>query len=368
MRDLIGIDDLDRGEIESVLDLAAEMEVLREMGSDLCKGKILATIFYEPSTRTRLSFESAMLRLGGEVLGFADPQTTSVAKDETLADTVHMVCNYSDIIVMRHSKAGAARLAAQHSVVPIVNAGDDAHQHPTQSLTDLFTIRRLRGDISELTVGICGDLRFGRAAHSLAYALAMFGARIVLIAPTGLELPEDVSWRLDNLYGANTSLAETPRDVIGELDVLYVNRLQKERLPAELDANAIKDVARSYRVDADLMKLAKPDCLVMHPLPRVDELTHDLDDDPRAAYFQQSSNGVPVRMALMAMLLRRVDRPAFREKPRRVTEPSEHVCANPACVTQAEPRVRPLVETVDAARGVKWCAYCRYLLPDASGS
>jgi len=362
VRDLIGVDDLCRDDVESVLALAEKMVVLREMGSDLCKGKILATIFYEPSTRTRLSFESAMLRLGGEVLGFADPLTTSVAKDETLADTVHMVCNYADLIVIRHSLAGAPRLAAQHSTVPVVNAGDDAHQHPTQTLTDLFTIRQLCGDISSLTVGICGDLRFGRAAHSLAYGLALFGARMVLIAPRGLEMPEDVLWRLQHIYHANLTCAETPREVIRELDILYVNRLQKERLPKELDPKAVQEVARTYRVDPDLMALAKPNCYVLHPLPRVDELARELDDDPRAAFFRQSANGVPVRMALMAILLRRVDVPALRGVDRPVEEERTHRCVNPSCVVQHEPRVRPLVEVLDSTSGLRACHYCQNLI------
>lgn len=362
MRDLIGIDDLTRDDVEAILELAEKMVVLREMGSDLCKGKILATIFYEPSTRTRLSFESAMLRLGGEALGFADPQTTSVTKDETLADTMHMVSNYADIIVIRHSQAGAPRFAAQHSTVPIVNAGDDAHQHPTQTLTDLFTIRQLRGDVAELTVGICGDLRFGRAAHSLAYGLAMFGARIVLIAPRGLEMPEDVLWRLKNVYDANVAFSETPQEAIRELDILYVNRLQKERLPKDLDPKSVQEVARTYRVDPELMSLAKSDCFVLHPLPRVDEIARELDDDPRTAFFGQSANGVPVRMALMATLLHRVDRQPLVGVQRLVEEREAHVCENPSCVVQFEPRVKPLTEALDANVGLFACHYCQTIL------
>lgn len=362
MRDLIGVDDLTREDIESLLELAEKMVILREMGSDLCKGKILATLFYEPSTRTRLSFESAMLRLGGEVLGFADPSTTSVAKEETLADTIHMVCNYADLIVVRHSQAGAPQLAAQHSTVPVVNAGDDAHQHPTQTLTDLFTIRQLRGDLSSLTVGICGDLRFGRAAHSLAYGLAIFGTRMVLIAPRGLEMPEEVRWRLEHRYHADVSCAETPREVIHELDILYVNRLQKERLPKDLDAAGIREVARTYRVDADLMALAKPDCYVLHPLPRVDELARELDADPRAAFFRQSANGVPVRMALMVTLLRRLDQPVLRGVPRRPEEHRDRRCQNPSCVVQFEPSARPLTELLDPATGLRSCYYCQRFL------
>jgi aspartate carbamoyltransferase catalytic subunit len=365
MRDLIRVEDLSREEIEGVLDLAREMEVLREMGSDLCKGRILATMFYEPSTRTRLSFESAMSRLGGSVLGFADPQATSFVKEETLADTVHMVCTYADLIAIRHPRAGAARLAAEHSSVPVINAGDDAHEHPTQTLTDLYTLRQLKGRLSGLAVGICGDLRYGRAAHSLAYGLAMFGARIVLIAPPGLEMPDEVLWRLTHRHHAAFECVAAPQDAVADLDVLYVNRLQKERLPADLDPEAVRRIASTYRVNGELMARARADCLILHPLPRVDELARELDDDPRAAYFRQSANGVPVRMALMSLLLRRVQRPGFAEK-RVATHDIGQGCANPSCVARHEPRVRTLAEPLDAQTGLFACSYCGRFLTRAS--
>jgi len=358
VRDFIRIDDVTREEMERVFELANDMEVMREMGSDLCKGRILGTLFFEPSTRTRLSFESAMCRLGGSVLGFSDPAATSFAKDETLADTIQMVCNYADILVIRHFWAGAAKLAAQQSRVPVINAGDDGNQHPTQTLTDLYTLWKTGRDVSSMTVGVCGDLRFGRAAHSLVYGLAAFGVNIVLIAPPGLDLPPEEMWTLEHVYGADVTCVEEPSEVIGDLDVLYVNRLQKERLPKELDAKEVQRIASRYRIDAELIKSAKHDCIVLHPLPRVDELARELDSDPRAAYFGQSSNGVPVRMALMAMLMGRIDRPRFAGSQRTVTEHAQPVCRTETCVTRHEPRVPALTEAVAGAAEKHACNYC----------
>jgi aspartate carbamoyltransferase catalytic subunit len=358
VRDFIRIDDVTREEIESIFHLAHDMEVMREMGSDLCKGRILGTLFFEPSTRTRLSFESAMCRLGGSVLGFSDPAATSFAKDETLADTIQMVCNYADILVIRHFWAGSANVASQQSRVPIINAGDDGNQHPTQTLTDLYTLWKTGRDISSMTVGVCGDLRFGRAAHSLVYGLATFGVNIVLIAPPGLDLPPEEAWRLEHEYNASVTLVEEPGDVIGDLDVLYVNRLQKERLPKDLDPVEVQRIASRYRIDAELIKRAKPDCMVLHPLPRVDELARELDSDPRAAYFEQSSNGVPVRMALMAMLMGRVDRPTFSGRPRDTDDHADRVCHADTCVTNHEPRLTARTEAVGGPSSRRACNYC----------
>ncbi len=358
MRDFIRIDDVTREEIETVFGLAHDMEVMREMGSDLCKGRILGTLFFEPSTRTRLSFESAMCRLGGSVLGFADPAATSFAKDETLADTIQMVCNYADILVIRHFWAGAAKVASQQSRVPVINAGDDGNQHPTQTLTDLYTLWKTGRDISSMTVGVCGDLRFGRAAHSLVLGLAIFDVNIVLIAPPGLDLPPEEAWRLEHEYNASVTLVEEPGDVIGDLDVLYVNRLQKERLPKDLDPVEVQRIASRYRIDAELIKRAKSDCLVLHPLPRVDELARELDSDPRATYFEQSSNGVPIRMALMAMLLGQVDRPALSGPSRETDTHSERVCHAETCVTNHEPRLHAVTEPVSGPSGRRACHYC----------
>jgi aspartate carbamoyltransferase catalytic subunit len=358
VRDFIRIDDVTREEMERVFHLADDMEVMREMGSDLCKGRVLATLFYEPSTRTRLSFESAMFRLGGNVLGFADPQATSFAKAETLADTIQMVCNYADILVIRHFWAGAAKVATQQSRVPVINAGDNGNQHPTQTLTDLYTLWKTGRDLSSITVGVCGDLRFGRAAHSLVYGLAAFGINIVLIAPPGLDLPPEEAWRLEHVYGADVTCVEEPGEVIGDLDALYVNRLQTERLPKDLDPEEVQQIASRYRIDAELIRRAKSDCLVLHPLPRVDELARELDSDPRATYFEQSSNGVPIRMALMAMLMGRVDRPGFAGTQRAVDERAEHVCDAETCVTQHEPRLPVLTETVGGPSEKHACNYC----------
>ena len=358
MDHFVRIEDLTQAEMLRFFELARDMEIMRTMGSDLCKGRIMGAMFYEPSTRTRLSFESAMFRLGGDVLGFADPNSTSFAKEETLADTIHMLCNYADVLVMRHFWAGAARLAAMHSTVPVINAGDDANQHPTQTLTDLYTLWKARGDLSGMRVGVCGDLRFGRAAHSLVYGLAAFGVHIVLIAPPGLDLPPEESLRLKEAYGAETSLARRPDDVIESLDALYVNRLQKERLPDDLDAEEIQQIARQYRIDGKLIARAKPTCLVLHPLPRVDELARELDDDPRAVYFEQSSNGVPVRMALLALALGRAPRNPFEPKPVETLPHPSPVCRSKSCVTAHEPVVEPLTEAVCGASSRRVCHYC----------
>lgn len=358
MRDFIRIDDVTRDEMERVFELAHDMEVMREMGSDMCKGRILGTLFFEPSTRTRLSFESAMCRLGGNVLGFADPNATSFAKDETLADTIQMLGNYADVLVIRHFWAGAAKVASQQSRVPIINAGDNGNQHPTQTLTDLYTLWKTGRDLSSMTVGVCGDLRFGRAAHSLVYGLATCGVNIVLISPPGLDLPPEEMWVLEHVCRADVTCVEEPGEVIQDLDVLYVNRLQKERLPEDMDAAEIQKIAARYRIDAELIKRAKSDCIVLHPLPRVDELARELDSDPRAAYFGQSSNGVPVRMALLAMLMERVDRPGFGGVPRSVSERAEPVCHTETCVTQHEPRLPALTEALAGPSEKHACNYC----------
>ena len=358
MESFVRIEDRTRDEMLRFFELARDMEIMREMGSDLCKGRILGAMFYEPSTRTRLSFESAMYRLGGNVLGFADPNSTSFAKEETLADTIHMLCNYADALVIRHFWAGAAQFASMHSTAPVINAGDDANQHPTQTLTDLYTLWKARRTLSGMTVGVCGDLRFGRAAHSLVYGLAAFDVNIILIAPDGLELPDEEMWRLEHAYGANVSRARRPGHVIEDLDALYVNRLQKERLPDELDAAEIQQIARQYRIDAALISRAKPTCMVLHPLPRVDELARELDGDPRAVYFEQSSNGVPVRMALLALALGRAPRNPFEPKTDDAQIHAEPVCRSKACVSAHEPDVPPLTETVGIGAVRRVCRFC----------
>jgi aspartate carbamoyltransferase catalytic subunit len=355
MSDFVLIDRFNREEIEGLFELTDRVKADPDLFTSRCRGKILATLFYEPSTRTRLSFESAMLRLGGSVLGFADAKVSSAAKGETIADTARMVSNYADLIVVRHPLAGAAQVMADYSDVPVINGGDDSNQHPTQTLLDLYTISRCKGGIEGLNVGICGDLRYGRAPHSLAYGVAMFGGRIVNIAPQGLDMPNHVVERLRILYDADVKTVRDLREVIADLDVLYVNRLQKERLPEGMDYEAIKD---SYVISPESIREAKPDMIIMHPLPRVNELAYELDDDPRARYFEQSRNGLFVRMALIMALTERAGlklNPVEREKVCLKVR-----CANPKCVTNMEPYLSSAYERLSPGEGKLFCLYCGY--------
>ena len=298
-RHLIEPGDLSVSEIDEIISLAEQMIVDPISFQDVCRGKILATLFFEPSTRTRLSFEAAMLHLGGTVEGFADASYTSSTKGETLADTIRVVSSYVDVIAMRTPKEGAALLASKYSPVPIINAGDGGHSHPTQTLTDLVTIRRLLGDYQGLTVGFCGDLKFGRTVHSLTQALSRYkGNKFVFISPKELCLPEYMIEQLDD-KGIPYTVAERLEDVIGSLDVLYMTRVQKERFFNEQDYLRLKD---SYILDKEKMKLAKERMFVLHPLPRVNEISPEIDSDPRAAYFKQVKFGMYARMALIAKL------------------------------------------------------------------
>jgi aspartate carbamoyltransferase catalytic subunit len=288
-------------EMETLFCLAERIEEEPGAYGDRCRGRLLATLFFEPSTRTRLSFEAAMLRLGGNCLGFADPGSSSAAKGESLADTIRMAASYADLIVMRNPKEGAALLASRYSSVPVINAGDGGHHHPTQTLTDLLTIRRLRGELRGLTVGFCGDLKFGRTVHSLAKALARYpGMRLVFISPPELNAPEYITRGI--LEKAGISYRETGNleEVIGDLDVLYMTRVQRERFFNEEDYIRLKD---SYILGREKMDLARKSMIVLHPLPRVNEIAVEVDDDPRAAYFKQAKYGMYVRMALIASIL-----------------------------------------------------------------
>ena len=298
-RHLIEPGDLSVSEIDEIISLAEQITVDPISFQDVCRGKILATLFFEPSTRTRLSFEAAMLHLGGTVEGFADASYTSSTKGETLADTIRVVSSYVDVIAMRTPKEGAALLASKYSPVPVINAGDGGHSHPTQTLTDLVTIRRLLGDYQGLTVGFCGDLKFGRTVHILTQALSRYkGNKFIFISPKELCLPEYMIEQLDE-KGIPYTIAERLEDVIGELDVLYMTRVQKERFFNEQDYLRLKD---SYILDKEKMKLAKDRMYVLHPLPRVNEISPEIDDDPRAAYFKQVKFGMYARMALIAKL------------------------------------------------------------------
>lgn len=301
MKHLIDPLDFSKEETEALLDLADEIAGDRARFAEACKGKILATLFYEPSTRTRLSFESAMLRMGGTVLGFASADNSSVAKGESVADTIRAVSCYADICAMRHPKEGAPLVASHYSRIPVINAGDGGHQHPTQTLTDLMTIRRKRGGLGNLTIGLCGDLKFGRTVHSLMKSLVRFsGIRFVLISPKELRVPEYIMQDVLLAHGAPFKEVETLEEVMPELDILYMTRIQKERFFNEADYVRLKD---SCILTADKLRAAKQDLAVLHPLPRVNEITADVDKDPRAAYFEQAQNGVYVRMALILKLL-----------------------------------------------------------------
>ena len=301
MRHIMSPLDFSVEELDQLLNLANYIEANPKKYAHACDGKKLATLFYEPSTRTRLSFEAAMMNLGGNVLGFSSADSSSATKGETVADTIRMVACYADICAMRHPKEGAPLVASLHSPIPVINAGDGGHQHPTQTLTDLLTIRSLKGRLDNLTIGLCGDLKFGRTVHSLISALVRYtGIRFVLISPEELRIPSYI--RDDVLRENNIEFEEVERleDALPKLDVLYMTRVQKERFFNEEDYVRMKDF---YILDKKKMELAPQDMIVMHPLPRVNEIAVEVDDDPRAAYFKQAQYAVYARMALILTLL-----------------------------------------------------------------
>lgn len=302
-KDFINIRDYSRGELEYIFKIADRMMTIAKEGSDLLKGKILASLFFEPSTRTRLSFEAAMLRLGGNVIGFAEPRATSIAKGETLADTIRVVENYADIIVLRHPMEGAAKLAADLTSIPVINAGSGTQSHPTQALLDLYTIWKEKGKIDGLSIALMGDLKYGRTIKSLAYALTNFDVQLFLVAPPQLRMKKEI---LNDLRKAGMKVKEVEdlASIIKEIDVLYVTRIQKERFP---DLSEYERVKGSYKVDLEIILKGKGDLIVMHPLPRVDELDYKIDNTKYARYFKQTWYGLLVRMALLALILGAVE-------------------------------------------------------------
>ena len=300
MRHLMSPLDFTTKELDALFNLASSIEKDPQKYAHACDGKILATCFYEPSTRTRLSFEAAMTRLGGQVLGFSDAASSSASKGESVSDTIRIISCYADICAMRHPKEGAPMVAAEKSKIPVINAGDGGHQHPTQTLTDLMTIRSLKGDLNNFTIGLCGDLKFGRTVHSLINALVRYeGIRFIFISPEELKVPDYIT---EMLKERNIEYKEVIRleDVMPSLDLLYMTRVQKERFFNEEDYVRLKDF---YILSKEKMELAKENMLVLHPLPRVNEISVEVDDDPRAAYFRQAQYGVYVRMALILTLL-----------------------------------------------------------------
>ena len=295
-RHIISIRDLTREEMLTIIKTARKME--KQEHANMMRGKILATLFYEPSTRTRLSFESAMKRLGGKVIGFATGSVSSAAKGETIHDTIKMVEGYADAVVIRHPIEGAARAAANASTIPVINAGDGANQHPTQTLLDLYTIAKTKGRLEKLRVGFVGDLKYGRTVHSLAYALAMFQTQATFISPESLRMPSDLLMELDDM-GMQYREARTLEGNCADLDILYVTRIQKERFPDPLDYEKVKN---AYIIDRRYLREFGKQLRIMHPLPRVNEIHPEIDRTPHALYFEQAHNGIPTRQAILALV------------------------------------------------------------------
>lgn len=297
-RDIISIEDFSRKEIDYILKSSRNMESIASKGSDLLKRKILATLFFEPSTRTRLSFEAAMLKLGGSIIGFADADITSVKKGENLSDTIRTIENYADIIALRHPLEGSAKLAAEIAKVPILNAGSGAEEHPTQALMDLYTIKKEKRKIDGLKVALVGDLRYGRTVHSLACALSLFSIELYLISPESLRMRKEL---VDSIKTQISITEDKNLDkIIPQIDVLYITRIQQERFPDPAEYSKVKGV---YKIDLKTINSGKNDLIILHPLPRVDEITSEVDNTPQAKYFQQVWNGIVVRMALLSLIL-----------------------------------------------------------------
>ena len=344
---LIDIEDLSMEEWQELYSLASQIIDHPLDFADTLRGRVMASLFFEPSTRTNFSFQTAMLRLGGSIFGFADPRSSSTSKGETLKDTIKMVSAYADVVVMRNPREGAALAASLYSEVPVVNAGDGGHMHPTQTLADLTTITRLRGKIADLNVGLCGDLKFGRTVHSLIKALSKFpNITFTLIAPPDLALP---SYMKEYLLAHQLRFIEVTNldAAIPQLDVLYMTRVQQERFVDPLEYERLKGV---YILTRGKLARAKKDLLIMHPLPRVDEITPDVDDDPRAVYFDQARFGMYARMALLTKLVEQ-----GRRKPAPVEIGHGSICHNPNCITQQEPYLPPLTKQIG---GKTCCAYC----------
>lgn len=346
MRNLIDILDFSTEEIDSLCEVALDIIKTPEKYSDACRGKILGTLFFEPSTRTRLSFVSAMMSLGGNVLGFSGADSSSVTKGETLADTIRMVSAYTDVITMRHPKEGAPVVASGVATVPIINAGDGGHFHPTQTLTDILTIKRTKGRLDNLTVGICGDLKYGRTVHSLIAAMSRYeNVKFVLIAPNELKLPEYVKEEYlkdgSHPYTETTSLEEA----LPTLDILYMTRIQGERFADKAEYERLKD---SFILTKAKLDSAKSDLTVMHPLPRVNEINVDVDDDERAKYFEQAANGRYIRMALILKLL---SEKGEGKKSESHEANDNLICKNPHCITKTERGIKLLYKN-----GA--CIYC----------
>ena len=354
MRSLIDIVDFSVEELQQLLDTACDIIANPDKYAESCKRKKLATLFFEPSTRTRLSFEAAMWELGGSVIGFSEASSSSAAKGESVADTAKMISCYADIMAMRHPKEGAPYVAAKAATIPVINAGDGGHCHPTQTLADLLTIYREHGHFDGLTIGCCGDLKYGRTVHSLIAALSRYaGIKIVLISPEALQLPEYV--RVEILDKCDISYVETAclEEAIPQLDVLYMTRIQRERFDDPAEYARLKD---SYVLTPDKLVDAKETMRILHPLPRVNEISVKVDSDPRAAYFRQALNGKFVRMALILKLLEEAQKEHQEEQGELVV--NEITCDNPRCITSCEQEIDHEFRCVNREHGIYRCVYC----------
>ncbi len=356
MKSVIDILDLSRDEIDSLIKTACDIAENPDLYANKCKGKKLATLFFEPSTRTRLSFEAAMLELGGNVIGFSEANSCSASKGESVADTVKVVTAYADIIAMRHPKEGAPFVASMNAGIPVINAGDGGHCHPTQTLADLLTIYREKGRLSDLTIGFCGDLKYGRTVHSLIAALSRYsGIKLVLISPEELKLPSYVKNDIIKKNGMSYDQTASLEEAMPQLDILYMTRIQRERFTDIQQYERLKD---SYILTLDKLEGAKPSMSILHPLPRVNEISVKVDDDPRACYFKQVYNGKLMRMALILYLLERA-----KDKQRDTQDYSSGnyivnklKCTNPSCITTTEQELDQIFKVTE--NGIRRCIYC----------
>ena len=356
MRSLISILDLSVEELYGLIHTAEDIISHPEQYWDKCAHKKLATLFYEPSTRTRLSFEAAMLELGGTVLGFSEAGSSSAAKGESVADTAKMISCYADIAAMRHPREGAPFVASQAATIPFINAGDGGHNHPTQTLADLLTIHREMGRLDDLTIGLCGDLKYGRTVHSLIEAMSRYsGIKFVLISPKELKIPGFIRYNVFENQGISYTETDSLEEAMPQLDVLYMTRIQRERFDDPYEYERLKD---SYILTAEKMQLAKEKMCVLHPLPRVNEISVKVDDDPRAAYFRQALNGKYMRMALILMLLDEAKRDPIREAIDTTELEYDRVCRNPKCITQTEQELPQIFRCTDKAADIHRCVYC----------
>lgn len=356
MKSLNSILDLRVDELDGLIATAKDIIAHPEAYWDRCAHKKLATLFFEPSTRTRLSFEAAMLELGGSVIGFSEASSSSASKGESVADTAKIVSCYADIIAMRHPKEGAPYVASQAASIPVINAGDGGHNHPTQTLADLLTISREMGRLDNLTIGLCGDLKYGRTVHSLIEAMSRYkGIQFVLISPEELKIPGFIRYNVFENQGIPYTEVSSLEEAMPDLDVLYMTRIQRERFDDPWEYERLKD---SYVLDTEKMKLAKEKMCVLHPLPRVNEISVKVDDDPRAAYFRQALNGKYMRMALILKLLDEAARNPMKEAIDTTGLEYDRVCRNPKCITQTEQELPQLFRCTDKAAGIHRCVYC----------